>query len=49
MSSGRKVLICGAGWAGMHAAQLLQEAGYVVKVLEKAEKPGRRIERDVLN
>ncbi len=49
MSSGRKVLICGAGWAGMHAAQLLQEAGYVVKVLEKAEKPGGRIKSDVLN
>ena len=49
MSIGKKVLVCGAGWAGMHAAQLLQEAGYIVKVLEKAGKPGGRIKSDVLN
>ncbi len=49
MSSGRKVLMCGAGWAGMHAAQLLQKAGFAVKVLEKADKPGGRIKSDVLN
>ena len=49
MSSGKKVLVCGAGWAGMHAAQLLQKAGFAVKVLEKADKPGGRIKSDVLN
>jgi phytoene dehydrogenase-like protein len=49
MSSGKKVLVCGAGWAGMHAAQLLQKVGFAVKVLEKADKPGGRIKSDVLN
>lgn len=49
MSIGKKVLVCGAGWAGMHAAQLLQKAGFAVKVLEKADKPGGRIKSDVLN
>ncbi len=43
MSSAKNVIVCGAGWAGMHAAQILQRAGYKVKVLERENSPGGRV------
>jgi len=43
MSSAKNVIVCGAGWAGMHAAQILQRAGYKVKVLEREDSPGGRV------
>ena len=43
MSGTKTVIICGAGWAGMHAAQILQRAGYKVKVLERENHPGGRV------
>lgn len=39
-------LICGAGWAGLHCAQVLQERGFTVQVLEKSDRPGGRITTD---
>ena len=41
-----RVIICGAGWAGLNAARNLVAAGFEVKVLEKSERPGGRITTD---
>src|SRR5688572_21507994 len=39
---GKKVLVLGAGLAGMVAAYELQKAGYAVQVLEYQDRPGGR-------
>lgn len=41
--NGRKVLVIGAGVAGLTAAQTLAERGFSVKVYEKCEKPGGQV------
>lgn len=41
-----RALICGAGWAGLNCAQILQERGFTVQVLEKSDRPGGRITTD---
>src|SRR4051812_14502633 len=41
--NGRKVLILGAGIAGMMAAYEMNKAGYEVEVLEATERSGGRI------
>ena len=49
MSGAKTVIICGAGWAGMHAAQILQRDGYKVKVLERENHPGGRVATENLD
>jgi phytoene dehydrogenase-like protein len=41
-----QAVICGAGWAGMNCARVLQERGFSVQVLEKSDRPGGRITSD---
>ena len=45
----KKVLIIGAGWAGLNAARILNEAGCEVKVLEKSDRVGGRITSDYVD
>lgn len=40
---GRKVLIVGAGVAGLYAAQLLAQRGFDVTVFEKEQRPGGQV------
>ena len=40
---GRKIVVIGAGIAGLAAAQLLAERGFIVTVLEKEERPGGQV------
>lgn len=42
----KKVIVCGAGWAGLNAARILLESGLDVIVLEKSERVGGRITSD---
>ncbi|MGA0901692.1 MAG: FAD-dependent oxidoreductase [Candidatus Nanopelagicaceae bacterium] len=41
-----RALICGAGWAGLNCARVLQERGFAVQILEKNDRPGGRITTD---
>lgn len=45
----KKVIVCGAGWAGLNAARVLVEHGYEVTVLEKSERVGGRITSDYID
>lgn len=45
----KKVIITGAGWAGLNAARILSEAGFEVSVLEKSDRVGGRITSDYLD
>lgn len=45
----KRVIICGAGWAGLNAARILNEAGFEVTVLEKSDRVGGRITSDYLD
>ena len=45
----KEVIVCGAGWAGLNAARLLQERGYAVRVIEKSDRPGGRIKSEIIN
>ena len=40
---GRRIVVVGAGIAGLAAAQTLAERGFAVTVLEKAEEPGGQV------
>jgi hypothetical protein len=42
----KRVIVCGAGWAGLNAARNLISSGFEVKVLEKSDRPGGRIKSD---
>ena len=44
-----QAVICGAGWAGMNCARVLQERGFSVQVLEKSDRPGGRITSDFVD
>lgn len=41
--TGRKIIVIGAGIAGLVAARRLSQAGHAVRVLEAAEVPGGRV------
>lgn len=43
LGSGRRVVVLGAGIAGLVAAHELKQAGYSVSVLEARERPGGRV------
>ena len=45
----KRVIVCGAGWAGLNAARILNEAGFEVTVLEKSDRVGGRITSDYLD
>jgi len=45
----KEVIVCGAGWAGLNAARLLQERGYAVRVIEKSDRPGGRIRSEIID
>lgn len=45
----KRVLVCGAGWAGMNAARILAQRGHSVRILEKSDHPGGRINSEVVN
>jgi hypothetical protein len=45
----KKVVVIGAGWAGLNAARILNEAGCSVKVLEKSNRVGGRITSDYID
>jgi len=45
----KRVIVCGAGWAGLNAARILNEAGFEVTVLEKSDRVGGRITSDHLD
>ena len=40
MASKKKIIVIGAGFAGLTAASLLGKAGYEVTILEKNDQPG---------
>ena len=42
VAPGKKVLVIGAGMAGLGAAQVLRESGFEVKVIEARDSPGGR-------
>lgn len=45
----KKVIVVGAGWAGLNAARVLNDAGFLVKVLEKSDRVGGRITSDYVD
>lgn len=45
----RRVIVCGAGLAGLNAAQNLQLSGYEVTVLEKSDRVGGRVATDFVD
>lgn len=45
----KKVIVVGAGWAGLNAARILNDAGFLVKVLEKSDRVGGRITSDYVD
>lgn len=49
MSNVKTVIVCGAGWAGLHTAQILQRSGFKVKVLERENHPGGRVTSEILD
>ena len=49
MAMTKEVLVIGAGWAGLRAAQTLVEAGFNVRILEKSNHVGGRISTDYVD
>jgi hypothetical protein len=45
----KKVIVIGAGWAGLNAARVLNNAGFHVRVLEKSDRAGGRITSDYVD
>ena len=45
----KKVVVVGAGWAGLNAARVLNEAGFLVRVFEKSGRVGGRITSDYVD
>ena len=45
----KRVLVIGAGWAGLNAARILNERGCQVKILEKSDRVGGRITSDFVD
>lgn len=45
----KEVIVCGAGWAGLNAARILQERGHAVRVIEKSNRPGGRIKSESID
>jgi hypothetical protein len=45
----KKVIVVGAGWAGLNAARVLTDAGFHVRVLEKSDRVGGRITSDYVD
>ena len=48
-SRNQKVIVIGAGWAGLNAARLLSNAGFEVTILEKSDRVGGRITSDYVD
>lgn len=48
-SRGQKVIVIGAGWAGLNAARVLRAAGFSVTILEKSDRVGGRITSDYVD
>ena len=44
-----RVIICGAGWAGLNAGRLLKSNGYEVIILEKSDRVGGRVTSDLVD
>lgn len=47
--SSTRVVVCGAGWAGLNAARILQSRNVEVVVLEKSDRVGGRITSDAVD
>ncbi|MFM8855008.1 MAG: FAD-dependent oxidoreductase, partial [Actinomycetota bacterium] len=45
----KKVIVVGAGWAGLNAARVLNEEGFLVRVFEKSDRVGGRITSDYID
>jgi hypothetical protein len=45
----KRVLVIGAGWAGLNAARILNERGFQVKILEKSDRVGGRVTSDFVD
>lgn len=45
----KRVIVCGAGWAGLNAARFLVEGGFEVTVLEKSDRVGGRVTSDYVD
>jgi hypothetical protein len=45
----KKVIVVGAGWAGLNAARVLTDAGFHVRVFEKSDRVGGRITSDYVD
>ena len=45
----KKVIVVGAGWAGLNAARVLNDAGFHVRVFEKSDRVGGRITSDYVD
>ena len=45
----QRVIVIGAGWAGLNAARILSSAGFEVTILEKSDRVGGRITSDYVD
>lgn len=45
----KRVIVCGAGWAGLNAARVLKERGHEVLIIEKGNRPGGRITSEIID